>query len=71
MIDDDKNSLFRVERRAFPNCVSMSCVPQDVAGPQIESRPASSRPLFKYVWPITDNLSIVFRLHDLPEFQEF
>ena len=54
---DDKNSLFRVERREFPSCVPPQYVSQDVAGPQIESRPARSRPLFKCVWPISGILS--------------
>lgn len=56
-IKDDKNSLFRVERRKSPNCVPPQYVSQDVAGPQIKSRPASSRPLFKCVWPITSIIS--------------
>lgn len=44
---DDKNSLFRVERREFPNCVPLYCVSQDVAGPKTEQRPEYGRSLFE------------------------
>jgi len=60
---DDKNSLFRVVRRELPNCAPPQYVPKDVEGPQIERRPASSRPLFKCVWPISGIMSTA----DLPQ----
>ena len=50
---DDKNSLFRIERREFPNCVPLKYLSQDVAGPKIEQRPKPGHLL--YFKCMTDN----------------